>query len=280
MTPGKPQINGPEGGYRVGRYREFAIPPALRRVAEVGWCFGPGEPGSPADAMDTPLRILPETGVSLTVALSRDHDGSLEDLSLVVMGPIVEVRFFRPTSRTEMLGVRLRAEWCRDLLGCHPRDVVDTMEDALPRQWADDLVGRLARTRDTPGAASELLAMVAGRAQLIPAKRATHLAHAALERLRAHDAPPGAVRDTAQALGVSLRHLRRAVDDSCGCGMKWFQRVRRLHRAVSAVPLHGKPSWSALAAAAGYYDQAHMINEFRALSGATPVELLAERSAL
>jgi AraC-like DNA-binding protein len=32
------------------------------------------------------------------------------------------------------------------------------------------------------------------------------------------------------------------------------------------------PSWSALAQGCGYYDQSHMIRDFHAFSGMTPVE--------
>ena len=35
-------------------------------------------------------------------------------------------------------------------------------------------------------------------------------------------------------------------------------------------------SWSRLAAEAGYYDQAHLIREVRALAGTTPAELARE----
>jgi len=35
-------------------------------------------------------------------------------------------------------------------------------------------------------------------------------------------------------------------------------------------------SWAAIAAAAGYYDQAHLIEEFRAIAGVTPRMLLSE----
>jgi len=46
------------------------------------------------------------------------------------------------------------------------------------------------------------------------------------------------------------------------------------HRALERLRCLAAP-----AADTGYDDQAHMIHEFRALSGLTPVELLAERAA-
>ena len=38
------------------------------------------------------------------------------------------------------------------------------------------------------------------------------------------------------------------------------------------------PAWTALAYAAGYADQSHLIREFRALAGVTPARYAAERA--
>lgn len=81
----------------------------------------------------------------------------------------------------------------------------------------------------------------------------------------------------ARALGVSARQLRRAFDDVVGVGPKEFSRIVRFQRAVRASELVATPEWGAIATAVGYYDQAHLIAEFRALTGATPRELVRAR---
>lgn len=272
------EINGKSGGYCLGSYREFAVPEALSDVAEVGWRFDAIGSLASARARQAVHRVLPETGVSLTFECRRGRGGRIEDLALFVMGPITRPRFFNPDARTEMVGIRLRAESCRELLGMRAGDLLDRAYPAPRARWTAMLVRRLARTRDAGEAALALVAAAASQPRSTRSGRAGRLAHDTLERLRRRDSPPASLVSLAREFGMSPRHLRRVVADSCGLGIKWFQRVRRLHRAVSAASGVRQPYWCSLAADAGYYDQAHMIREFRRLSGLTPAQLLAERA--
>ncbi|APR83007.1 Transcriptional regulator, AraC family protein [Minicystis rosea] len=93
------------------------------------------------------------------------------------------------------------------------------------------------------------------------------------------DAPtPLRVEPLARTLGVSTRQLRRSFDDVVGIGPKAFARVVRFQRAVEAAERGAAPDWGAIALAVGYCDQAHLVNDFRALSGVTPSALASARA--
>jgi transcriptional regulator GlxA family with amidase domain len=73
---------------------------------------------------------------------------------------------------------------------------------------------------------------------------------------------------------VSERQLNRRMLTAVGYGPKLFARVARLRRLVE-LPV----DWlAARALAAGYANQAHMSDEVRRLTGATPVRFLETRS--
>src|SRR5258708_8290071 len=72
-----------------------------------------------------------------------------------------------------------------------------------------------------------------------------------------------------RSLGVTARHLRRAFTESVGIGPKEFARTVRLQRAVQTAAATSN-DWGQIAADAGYYDQAHLISDFRELVGLTP----------
>lgn len=52
----------------------------------------------------------------------------------------------------------------------------------------------------------------------------------------------------------------------------------RLGRVVAAADRCERPPWSRVAVDGGFYDQAHLIREFRALVGLTPAEAHRERA--
>jgi AraC-like DNA-binding protein len=147
---------------------------------------------------------------------------------------------------------------------------------ALEELWGDGetrrLLERLAGARDLMQAATIFDGAIADRLRLVAAPGArTGLALAAEDRLKR--ANVGAV---AADLGVSERHLRRVFRESVGVSPKVFAKLARFRRAVQAARAEGPMSWANVAAIAGYYDQAHLIAEFRAIAGVTPRVLLAE----
>jgi AraC-like DNA-binding protein len=78
----------------------------------------------------------------------------------------------------------------------------------------------------------------------------------------------------AEEVGWSSRHLETRFLDQVGVSPKTAARILRFHRAVCMVGGPGRPTWSQVAAACGYTDQAHLNRDFRQFAGCTPVVLL------
>jgi AraC-like DNA-binding protein len=88
------------------------------------------------------------------------------------------------------------------------------------------------------------------------------------------------VRDVARRVGLSQRRLIQVFSAEVGMTPKLFCRVRRFQRALAQVRLTAAPEWAGLAAACGYFDQSHLIRDFRAFSGLNPTDYLRQRSDL
>jgi AraC-like DNA-binding protein len=92
--------------------------------------------------------------------------------------------------------------------------------------------------------------------------------------------PAARAEDVADEVGLSLRQLRRRCHAVVGYGPKTLQRVLRFRGFVSRVDAHPEVlDLAAIAAEAGYADQAHLTRECGRLSGLTPAELARQRAA-
>ena len=75
--------------------------------------------------------------------------------------------------------------------------------------------------------------------------------------------------------GLSVRQIERIFLEHVGLTPKVFGRLARLKRALALGEMETALDWAGIAAASGYFDQAHMIREFRTFNGATPVQFEA-----
>ncbi|GAB3738940.1 hypothetical protein GCM10027598_67760 [Amycolatopsis oliviviridis] len=73
----------------------------------------------------------------------------------------------------------------------------------------------------------------------------------------------------AAAAGVSERQLRRRFLVAVGLSPKAYARVVRLHRAMALARSASAPDWADIAVRSGFYDQPHMIAEFRRAVGSS-----------
>ena len=74
----------------------------------------------------------------------------------------------------------------------------------------------------------------------------------------------------AEALGWSRKRLAARFREEVGLPPKTAARVLRFERARELAERGERPDWARIALEAGYYDQSHLINDFRAIAGRTP----------
>lgn len=176
--------------------------------------------------------------------------------------------------RTVMARLRLGAT--EAVLGVPAPALADRIV-ALEELWgggaARQLLDRLARAPDLTAAASVLEAAIAERR----ARAGGPHVRLALDAARRLD--HANVTAVAEDIGISERHLRRVFRETVGVSPKAYAKLTRFHRALDAARDERGASWAGIAAAAGYYDQAHLIAEFRAIAGVTPRALLGELRA-
>src|ERR1035438_6503164 len=83
----------------------------------------------------------------------------------------------------------------------------------------------------------------------------------------------------ARQAGLSPRQFRRRCMEEAGLGPKRLARVLRFRYANRLAAAARRPDWSLIAASAGYFDQAHLIRDFREFTGRTPAAAAAGASS-
>jgi AraC-like DNA-binding protein len=148
---------------------------------------------------------------------------------------------------------------------------------ALDELWGDAAIQRLLnRLTSARGGGVEAAAIVESAIAERLAIADAGGGHLSLALKAAEKLVSDSVNAVAVNLGVSERHLRRVFRDAVGVSPKAFNQLARFHRALRAAREDSGTSWAGIAAASGYYDQAHLIGEFRTIAGVTPRALLGE----
>lgn len=78
------------------------------------------------------------------------------------------------------------------------------------------------------------------------------------------------VRDVSRELGLSQRRFIQIFNSFVGLTPKIFCRILRFQHARVLAEKRAAPQWAELAVACGYFDQSHLIKDFKEFSGSTP----------
>ena len=218
--------------------------------------------------------IVPVVGRTLTVERLPDGRTSLVFRALAegqgdvaVAGPRTRAHFKNAAGLVRAIVVEFKPGCSAPLLGVAANALTDRTV------LLEDLWGRSGRELCQELLAAPSVAEVVerlARALALRTREAVEPASARLARHAVHLLDGGEARgeSVAQRLGVTARHLRRVFTESVGIGPKDFARTVRLQRAVRRAATSS--DWARIAADAGYYDQSHLIAEFRELVGLTP----------
>jgi AraC-like DNA-binding protein len=78
--------------------------------------------------------------------------------------------------------------------------------------------------------------------------------------------------ELARDAGVSRKHLAGLFREQVGLAPKTLARIHRFQRALGALGENRVVDWSELADRCGYYDQSHLIHDFRQFAGMSPAD--------
>lgn len=203
------------------------------------------------------------------------RSGPVETQSAAIISGQLRTRIMiRPTGRVRLFGIRFQPHAGSLLLGFPMSELTDQI---LPLE--DVAAGRFDRLADllhSAGTFDEMVnaAQMSLLASVIDLPEQGLIA-AALARSVAERGGSISVRELSGLSGIGERRIERIFQKYVGLPPKLFGRILRFQSVVRSV--ESGPSFDLVdtALAFGYFDQSHMIHDFREFAGISPVAYFA-----
>jgi AraC-like DNA-binding protein len=215
-------------------------------------------------------RVIPDGAIHLLF-----NSGDCTGLVAEVTGATTTAAVITLRGTIAGVGVQLRPGGVAAILG------VPAGELAGRTVHPSDLWGR-----DADHALEQLAAAPHGRrrAHLIERLLLERLARTQPDPHRGADLAMQHVTDTggrlsvaalARHLGVGERRLEQIFHSHVGMSPKAAARLARFRAAVDLLQRTPRPSWAEIATSAGYYDQAHLVRDWKRITGLAPTAFTA-----
>jgi AraC-like DNA-binding protein len=235
-------------------YREFPPSPKLAAHIECFWVHRSEEP-------IREYRVLPDGCADIIFEQpAREYGG------LAMVGTMTRAQAFRIPGRQYTFGVRFRPGMASRVVRVPGTVAVDQaipLADVWKRAAVRELLEQLEESRSPQNSIARFEAALGEPAPLDALDRV--LAWLAETRGQA------SIDSLADAAGLSARQFRRLCTERTGLSPKRLARMLRFRHAAGFANAPRR-DWADVALTCGYYDQAHLINEFRELAGTSPAQ--------
>jgi AraC-like DNA-binding protein len=251
-------------GGKTGRFVEL-VWFARGRITGVSERIAPTGSTVAAVVLGDPIR---QTPIGEGTALLAE-DGFL-------IGPHDRPIVNEPQGETFCVGIVTTPVGCRPALGLEPAKLRGRIVDLL-HVWPRAVgLRRALMSCRTPAEALDAVEATLGTPEPFD-RHAFTRCEAAVQRLSAEPTRP--VTEIAAELGVSHGYLDRQFTEHVGLSPRTLARILRMRRLLEQIDVYGSVGWAEKAAELGWFDQAHLIRDFKHHTGVTPSQYLAAQRA-
>lgn len=231
-------------------YARGTIPYTREKIAPTGSTVG-------VFVLGDPILQTGDDGAGVTIRADRGF----------LIGPHDRPVINEPTGETYAVGIVTTAVGCEAVFGVPPaalRGEVFHLESV----WPDSVHIRSGLIDSS--SADAMLGCVESRLSgtLPPITRRVHRCAAAVAALV--EDPTRRISDIASDLGISHGYLDREFTRVVGLTPRALGRLLRMRGLLERIDIRSTVAWTDLAAEFGWFDQAHLIRDFKRHTGVTP----------
>jgi AraC-like DNA-binding protein len=256
------------------RYQEFLPDQSLAPWVKCFWLL------EDSPALDVPMDAVVPDGCPEIIIHYGDHfteDAAgrrIVQSESIVAGQLTRPLMLRPVGRVGMVAARFRADGLFPILGVPMHELVDRR---VPLETVCSDVSILQARIVEAECDRERVGHLATFLKRKLAERCV-LDAVVQHNVRAILASGGQISpdQLAQRAGLTARQLERRFQVSVGVSPKFLCRIVRFRAIFDC--LQSSAPWSSIALECGFFDQSHLIRDFKQFAGHSPIAFLAAQS--
>jgi AraC-like DNA-binding protein len=237
-------------------YREIQPSGRLAQFVECFWLSQPDVPASEPSE----IRVVPDGCIDLI------FDRTPHQENAYWVGTMTTSLCLKSTIQRSLLGIRFHPGGARQFLPCSAAEL------ANQRVPISDLTPDLSELLESIVEQSHPVRNLHNwlECRVVPTTRSRFVMaiHRQLDVNKK-------ISTVAEEMGCSRQYLNRIMNDAVGIDLKRFSRILRMRKLINTLTSSSTAlSWIDCAVSFGFYDQSHLINEFKDLVGVNPSEFL------
>lgn len=229
------------------------------------------------------MRVLPDGTASIMINLGSPINiyginGDYKGLqSNFLVGPQKKYYFLEETEKTFVVGIKFTLEGANTLIKGNMKDFSGKVKEINELvDWDTESLVKKIRNSESDGDIKRLLDhciilhsdTVDGYLPVV---------NKAIKNIK-EDYSPSLIKNICERENISNKHLISLFSRKVGVSPKLLQRLNKFTKVIYAVQNRKRYNWVDLAYEYNYYDQSHLINDFRNFSGLSPREYNRENS--
>lgn len=264
------------------RYAEYPPHPRLAAHVRCLWIMDDSAPTRPGRVE----RVVPDGCIEIIIHYADpfrsadDPAAAAQNCRALVAGQITRCLRLHPTGRIGMIGIRFNPDGAAAFLRLPMHELSDRVAP-LEDFWgpcAAEIEERVAAAKTDIERVRVVQQALMHRAD--HARPANDPVLAACVRRAIDSGGTASVDELAAHAHLSSRQLERRFLSAVGLTPKFLSRIIRFRRVFEQVGHAGQIDWRRAALACGYYDQAHLIRDFRAFADRPPVAFFSQETGM
>ena len=243
-------------------YIEYTPHPALSQYIKCFWHY------QSDGSSDDRNVVIPDNCSDIIIDLSQQGK-----ISSIFIGTMTKPIF---SSQKQLIGIRFKPGYAYSLFGIPMKEFTDITVELNDFWEQTDLLEYGIHSHDDIFQRINYLEnlLISHQNNFLPIHESLN---SALQSI-SHNTEYNSVENLSSETGVSRQHLRRIFLEYVGINPIQYMRICRIRKTIKHIKKEKGPlNMSSIAQDFGYYDQSHMIMDFRKFTGSPPYKFFSKR---